>query len=81
MATMIPEALDWWATEAVRCLSSFDQRQYSSDDSLNLKRYQERVAAQGKQDYGFLLRQLIDTGDSECLACAARYDEAVKAEK
>jgi hypothetical protein len=83
MSTPVSLNLTWWAVEAVSCLSDYDLRQASTarhrDDIL--KRYQERLKAQTNHDYGLLLRQLIETSDSECLACAASYERAVKTEK
>ena len=83
MSTLISLNLTWWATAAVSCLSDYDLRQTSVALHRDVirKRYLERVKAQTDHNYGLILRQLTESGDSECLACAARYDEALKAEK
>ncbi len=82
MATVTPKtpkAIELWRAEAANCY-----RAYLALQALAPVEFEARNGAaweaRMKHDDERIMRLLLDTGDSACLACAARY-EAAKAEK
>jgi hypothetical protein len=79
MSTRVSLNLTWWAVDAVAHYGRWLQTQpYTNDGIRDL--YREAAGKQNGHE-AELAELLRSTGDAECLACAARYDDIVKAEK